>query len=196
MHSDADYSYESKRARLAQIDGYSELIGMHVGEGRIPYFINFMFNNIPGSPKRKMEAMTSEVIRVHDILARHTIRKPRSKAWQHLRPIFVGCPDLPVRKNDKELVRNLQVNGGLHFNVVALVAPHEPEHAVNPFTAHLKSRLKVSLKAHFEQCQRFYLNDYLSRIHVTPINDGTMADYTFKAFKWNRISSDDILVLN
>ena len=57
-----------------------------------------------------------------------------------------------------------------------------------------RSRLSVPLKKHFEQCQRFYLNDILCRIHVTPITDGSMADYTLKAFKHGRVGPDSIQI--
>jgi hypothetical protein len=57
-----------------------------------------------------------------------------------------------------------------------------------------RSRLTVPLKKHFEQCQQFYLNDVLYRLHVTPITKGSMADYTLKAFKHGRVSSDSIQV--
>jgi hypothetical protein len=83
-----------------------------------------MFNHIPGSADTKMHVMRAEVTRVYDILTRHIVRKPESENWCHLRPKFIGSPDLIVWKHDKELVRNLVVNDGLHFNVVALV-PHE-----------------------------------------------------------------------
>lgn len=197
MYQDANYNQvEARRSRVANINGYSELIGMRIAEGRIPYFLNFMFNHIPGGLERKKEVMTEEVTRVHYILTRYTVRKPASKAWRHLRPIFIGCHDLPVRKNDKEMVRNLNVNGGLHFNLIALISPHSSNPASIPVNVERTSRLKVDLRTHFQKSQRFYLNERLSRVHVTPITYGTMADYAFKAFKNNRVSSDDVLVLN
>jgi hypothetical protein len=156
-----------------------------------------MFNHIPGDAALKMDVMTAEVKRVHDILTRHIVKRPKAKNWCHLRPIFIGCPDLPVWKHKKELVRNLVVNDGLHFNVVALV----PEEALPTMPIEVqfilwgrRSRLKVPLKKHFAQNQRFYLNDSLSRIHVTPITEGTMADYTLKVYKKGWVSPDSVQV--
>jgi hypothetical protein len=54
----------------------------------------------------------------------------------------------------------------------------------------------VPLDQHFQEESKFYLNDRLARIHVTPVNYGTMMDYTLKAFKHGRVDEDAILVLN
>ena len=114
-------SYLSRNTRERLVAGYSERIRELIDLGRDPYFINFMFNHIPGSREAKMDVMSAEVTRVHHILTRHIVRKPEAKAWQHLRPIFIGCHDLPVWKHEKVPVRTLIVNDGLHFNAVALV---------------------------------------------------------------------------
>jgi hypothetical protein len=57
-------------------------------------------------------------------------------------------------------------------------------------------RITVPLDQHFQEESKFYLNDRLARIHVTPVNYGTMMDYTLKAFKHGRVDEDAILVLN
>jgi hypothetical protein len=194
-----DDSWLNRNTREDIIAGYSEIIKEHINLGWRANYINFMFNHIPGSAAAKMDVMRAEVTRVHDILTRHIVRKPEAQNWCHLRPKFIGCPDLPVWKHDKELVRNLVVNNGFHFNVIALI-PQESD-VVTPMRWQFalwgrRSRLKVPLKKHFEQNQRFYLNEYLDRIHVTPITSGTMADYTMKAFKHGRIAYDRLEVWN
>jgi hypothetical protein len=192
-----DGSWLNRNVREEIIAGYSEIIKEHVQWGWKPNYINFMFNHIPGNSFTKMEVMTAEVSRVHDILTRHIVKRPKAANWCHLRPIFIGSHDLHVWKHEKELVRNLVVNDGLHYNVVALVP--EESHLALPMKYQFaiwgrRSNLTVPLKNHFEQCQRFYLNDVLYRIHVTPITEGSMADYTLKAFKHGRISPDSIQV--
>jgi len=169
-------------------------------EGRDAYFVNFMFNQLPGSRQTQMEIMTQEVGRVHSILTHHIVRRPKVEKWAHLRPIFIGSHDLPVFKWDRgELHRLDIVNDGVHFNVVALVPP--PSHPVWPNWSQYRmwgpqSRLKVPLDLHFRERGTFYLNDRLARVHVTPVNNGTMADYTLKTFKHGRVDWDSILVLN
>src|SRR3954454_10842862 len=103
------------------IAGYDQLLREKM-QGRDGYFIHFMFNPLPGRTQSKIEQMRQEVSRVHDILTRHIVRKPKSENWAHLRPIFIGCPDYPVAKNHRtERLKNVKINNGLHFNVDALV---------------------------------------------------------------------------
>ena len=164
--------------------------------GRVPHYINFMFHSIPGDRKTKLEVVRRDVTRAHGLLMRSTIRKPDSINWQASRPIFIGCPDLPVIKRQKQHIRNFMVNDGLHFNAISLTPAVRG--IAQPLT-HLfmpRSRLKVSLEEHFRRKQEMYQTEHLYRIHVTPIIDGTMAYYTLKAFKNGHVSPDDILVLN
>jgi hypothetical protein len=182
------------------VQGYSHLIREKMDEGRYAYFVNFMFNQLSGSRQAQMEVMTQEVERVHSILMHHIIRRPKAQNWSHLRPIFVGCHDLPVFKWNRPGLNRLDVvNDGLHFNVIALVPP--PCHPVLPSWFQYRmwgpqSRLKLSLDEHFLERSQFYLNDRLARINVTPVEYGTMADYTLKTFKHGRVDADSILVLN
>jgi hypothetical protein len=179
------------------IAGYDQLLRENI-QGRDAYFVNFMFNPLPGRTEAKMEQMRQEVTRVHDILTRHIVRKPKSESWEHLRPIFIGCPDYPVVKNGRtERLKNVKINDGLHFNV----------HAAVPFPCALPpgmnqdplvqkhSRLPVPLDEHFAQNEHIYLTDKLRRIHCTRITRGTMADYTLKNVKKRRVDPDDILIL-
>src|SRR4051794_28089820 len=86
--------------------------------GKDAYFINFMFNPLPGKTQGKMEQMRQDVSRVHDILTRHIVRNPKSEFWAHLRPVFIGSPDYPVGKHDRtERLKDVTINDGLHFNV-------------------------------------------------------------------------------
>jgi len=87
-----------QETRKLIIDGYAEMIKKHVDDGWKPNYVNFMFNHIPGCAVTKMDAMSAEVNRVHNILTRNIVKRPKAKLWCHLRPIFIGCHDLPVWK--------------------------------------------------------------------------------------------------
>jgi hypothetical protein len=90
-----DDSWLNQNVREQMIGGYMEIIKEQITLGRKPNYINFMFNHIPGDTALKMDVMTAEVKRVHDILTRHIVKRPKARNWYHLRPIFIGCPDLP-----------------------------------------------------------------------------------------------------
>jgi hypothetical protein len=182
------------------VQGYSQFIREKMDEGRYAYFVNFMFNQLPGSWQTQMEIMTREVERVHSILSHHIVRRPNAQQWAHLRPIFIGGHDLPVFKWKRPGLNRFDIaNDGLHFNVVALLPP--ARHTILPdwFQYRLwgpQSRLKVPLDQHFRERSKFYLNDRIARIYATPVVHGTMADYTLKTFKHGRVDTDSILVLN
>lgn len=188
---------ETLAYRESLISAYSCYLRERIEDGLQPYFLNFMFSHIGGGAAVRETEMVAQVDRVHNILTRHMVRMPDSPNWVHLRPIFIGCLDLPVWKHKKVQVRTLTVNGGLHFNAVALTPP--PASANLPMELQFflwgrQSRLKVGLDQHFREKERFYLNDILDRIHVTPITEGTMADYTLKAFKHGRVTADSVRI--
>lgn len=197
MHGHLAYQRRQYREQLVQ--GYSQLIREKMDEGKRAYFLNFMFNQLPGSSQTQMGIMKQEVERVHSILTHHIVRRPNADNWAHLRPIFIGSHDLPVFKWKRGGLGGLDVaNDGLHFNAVALLPPSS--HPVWPdwFQYEIwgpQSRLKVPLDVHFRERGKFYLNDRLARIHTTLITEGTMADYTLKAVKHGRVSVDSVLVL-
>ena len=80
------------------VAAYSHHITELMDEGRRAYYLNFMFNQLPGSRETQARIMEQEVERVHSILMHHIVRRPKAKRFAHLRPIFIGCPDLPVFK--------------------------------------------------------------------------------------------------
>jgi hypothetical protein len=171
--------------RRGIISGYDRMVRDRISDSWQPHFLNFMFMRIPGRRSTRVQLMASEVTRVYETLLTNVVRKPTSPSWKEYCPVFIGCPDLPVSKFEKELVRNLQVNDGLHFNGCLLLPPAE------------KCRLEVPLDKHFRRNQeRYYRDDRpLDRIHVTYIKDGTMIDYALKHFKRGSVAYDDILIL-
>jgi hypothetical protein len=178
-------SYLPYQKRLQFILSYDQMVRERIAGSWQPYFMTFMFNHIPGKQGTKKRIMTDEVSRVYQTLLPNIVRKPTSSSWKQYCPFFVGCPDLPVSKNEKELVRNLQVNEGLHFNGCLLLPPAE------------KCRLQEPLDKHFEKHQEQYYWDghSLARLHATYIHDGSMIDYALKHFKRGNVAYDDILIL-
>jgi hypothetical protein len=178
-------NYIPYRERKQFVLAYDEMIQQRIDDGWRPYFISFMFNKLPGKLVTKKGIMEAEVERVYSKLVNYVVRRPHSPSWKQYNPIFVGCPDLPVAKWEKELVRNVTVNDGWHYNGCLLLPPVE------------KCRLKKPLDHHFRHHQdRYYQDEYpLDRIHAELIKEGTMADYMLKHFKRGNVSADDILIL-
>ena len=194
---DRKQHYFTQKYRQQLTAGFDQLFQDHINANWEPYFLSFMFYHVPGSASRKIEIMKYEVERVYNVLTRQVVRWPDRKAWKTLRPKFIGSPDLPVYKHEKELISDLKINDGLHYHVVALMPPIRKvlgNAGLEKVVYGRQSRLLVSLKQHLSDERRFYHNDVLSRIHSVLIKQGTMADYTFKAFKNGRVEYDAIQV--
>ena len=95
-------------------------------------------------------------------------------------PRFFGCPDLPVPKWDKRKKRLVVANEGLHFNGI-LVLSHFGRGLLDP-------ERDLPREPYVLPGRR------LERIHVTPIEEGSMASYTFKSIG-KASDQDDILIL-
>src|SRR3954465_1442771 len=67
------------------VEAYSHRIGELMDEGRLAYYLNFMFNHLPGSRETKIRIMVQEVERVHWILMHHIVRRPNAVRFAHLR---------------------------------------------------------------------------------------------------------------
>jgi hypothetical protein len=175
------------------IAGYDQMIEEIIENDRAKvYYVNFMFNQLPGSDRTRREIMKTEVARFHDILTNHTVRKRKAQGWRDLVPVLIGAPDYPVIKKEKADAKLYQVNEGLHFNAIVLVPPRK-----RPSPNGKRSRMKESLRKHVDLKRERYLTARLGRIHVTRVGTSTsMTEYMLKAFRRGRISSDDILVLN
>src|SRR5882762_4643804 len=91
--------------RQMNIDGYSTWTRMLVKAGWTPYFVNFMFETLPGRQFQRRELMVDEICRVYSTLVTNDVRRPRSPAWNAWLPRFFGCFDFPVYKNEKVSLR-------------------------------------------------------------------------------------------
>lgn len=183
----------TRDSRKQIIAGYDQLIDEIIQNDKAQvYYVNFMFNKLPGSDRTRREIMKTEVARFHDLLTNHVVRKRKANGWRELVPVLIGAPDYPVIKKEKADAKLYQVNEGLHFNAIVLVPPRK-----RPSPNGKRSRMKESLRKHVKLKADQYLTARLRRIHVTRVEPGTtVTDYTLKAFRRGRISSDDILVLN
>ena len=74
------------------IDAYDEMLKTRLSTSK-GYFVNFMFNQLPGGRDAKLQQMRRQIERFHGLLTRHIVRKPESKNWKHLRPVLIVAPD-------------------------------------------------------------------------------------------------------
>jgi hypothetical protein len=105
-----------------------------------------------------------------------------SNAEQERMPRLMLFPDRPVWKREKTSLREITINGGLHFNGPMLIPPI--------------SRFRDCVISHIHEKQSRYCRYGISRIHVEEIHDVPgLIDYATKTLKWHRADPDDILIL-
>ncbi len=169
--------------RLDIVGGYQKWIQGYIDRGWDPYFISFMFEQLPGSQSSVLRQMRREIERVYSRLVTRFHRNPRSPAGSQQIPVMALFPDFPVYKREKKSIKDVSINNGLHYAGIALAPP--------------VSRFQTTLDAHFEQEQDKYVNDKLARIDVKPIiwNATYVMDYAAKNYKRGRVSDEDIIIL-
>jgi hypothetical protein len=172
--------------RVKLITAFNSMIIDRVQAGWQPYFVTYLFRHISGGAQKRISIMTSEVCRVYSQLLTRIIRDPHAPGYQQLLPYLMASPDLPVPKSAAKVsVRELTINGGLHFHGVLVLPPED------------RCRLGRKLATHLHKKQDLYCpaDRPLLRIDVRSSNTPMLADYTLKQIKRGNVAYDDILIL-
>lgn len=173
-----------KPSRQQLIDAYCQLLNGYIERGWDAYLVSFMFHQLPGGEKARLEQMKRNVTRVKEVLTTRIVRFPKSAAGSLRKPIFLGMPDLPVPKKRKTKILDYTINDGLHYQAILAVPP--------------KNRLKTSLPEHFKIHHRLYLGDEgLRTIQLEPLVETPKkaVRYTLKSLKRHRFDEDEIGLL-
>lgn len=176
-----DHIYGSHENRIRSINEIASWIQTKIDAGYKPYFLTFMFDQLNGNRQAILAQMHRQIEQFNRKLITRVHRSPNSKGANDNLPILIGFADLPaIFKNTRRPLVDIVTNDGLHFHAILLM----PE----------KSRIKGSFIDHYEKNKHIYVGDGpLNRIHILKIErkPGRIVQYTFKAFKWNRISWDE-----
>ena len=168
---------------LRTADAWGDYIEAYVGEGWQPFLLTFMFEPLSGSRAAKMAQMAHFLEQAYALFVTRVVRKPRTAAARGLAPIWLCAPDLPVYKRQKQSLRDVVVNDGLHYHVILLLPPW--------------SRL-WDVVAHFAELRPIYLQRAaLERVDVKPILDRHryVAGYGWKSILKGRFDVGDGFVL-
>ena len=182
IHQTTSVAYNSV-IREHILEGFGVWIKQHVKDGWNAYFLSFMFHQLPGSKQARIQQMHEEVEIFYRKLITHVERDPRLNKNAHKLPRGVFFPDVPAYKRQKQGLRDVTVNDGLHMHGVLVI----PE----------KSRLKISLDEHVLENYHKYQSHKMYRIDVVPMDARIVytTDYAGKALKTPRFDQDDILIL-
>lgn len=170
-------------ANSVWIPGCKEWIEKHAStDWWIPYYVNFMFEPLPGPEKVVLAQMRRGIEKFYGQFSTRFDRTPRAKI--SLIPQFLLFPDKPAWKRERKTgLRDVLINaGGLHYNGPMLIPRY--------------SRFHGCPIEHLEEKQEAYARHGISRIHAEPIHDASgIADYACKTIKWNRADEKDIIIL-
>lgn len=147
------------------------------------YYVNFMFGPLGGSMPAKIRQMKRAIEKFYGRFSTEFVRNPRSPLQQRSMPQFWLLPDRPGGGRQKQSIREVKFNAGIHFN--------------GPMAIPLISRFSGSVEDAIHANEGLFRRHGGSRIHIEPIKFGllTLSDYQAKSIKWHKTSPDDILIL-
>jgi len=127
--------------------------------------------------------MVQETDHFYRVILKNVERKPRSEARREHMPIMLGHPDLPVRKETKNL-REVYINEGLHMNGILLIPR--------------RSRMKLTFDEHLRQNRKIYYgtSGVKRQIHVEPIRSSPekATDYALKFMGRENLGFDHVFI--
>ena len=146
------------------------------------YYINFMFEPLHVPTAELVPKMRKGIHKFYGRFCTEFIRNGRAKSEQERMPQLWLFPDLPVHKNTRNSLRDVTINGGLHFNGPMLIPP--------------VSRFQECPIKHLEKNQARYARHGIERIYLMAGSDiPGLADHAAKTIKNRRADEEDIIVL-
>jgi hypothetical protein len=164
------------------IKGCTQWMYEWVFKGWKLYYINFMFEPLHVPTAELVPKMRKGIIKFYGRFCTGFVHNGRAKSEQERMPQLWLFPDLPVRKNKGTSLRDVTINGGLHYNGPMLIPP--------------VSRFKECPIKHLEENQARYARNGIKRINIVAGGDiPGLADYAAKTIKNHRADEGDILIL-
>ena len=164
------------------IKGCTEWMREWVLKGWKFYYVNFMFEPLHVPTAELVPKMRRGIYKFYGRFCTEFAHNGRAKSEQERMPRFWLFPDLPVRKNKGNSLRDVTINGGLHFNGPMLIPP--------------VSRFQECPIKHLEENQTRYARHGIELIYLMAGGDiPGLSDYAAKTIKNHRADEEDIIVL-
>ena len=152
------------------INGCTQWIYQLVLSGWKLYYVNIMFEPLRGPPSAIIPKMRRGIYKFYGRFCTEFVHDGRAKSEQERMPQLWLFPDLPVHKNKRNSLRDVTINGGLHFHGPMLIPPI--------------SRFKECPIRHLKENQAKYARHGIERIYVVVGGDiPGLADYAGKTIK-------------
>ena len=177
-----DWSGNQTDPAAVWIKGCTEWMCKWVFKGWKLYYLNFMFEPLRGPPSAIIPQMRRGIYKFYGRFCTEFVHDGRANSEQERMPQLWLFPDLPGPKNEKHSLREVTINGGLHYNGPLLIPP--------------VSRFQECPIKHFKENQAKYARHGIERIHIVAGGDiPGLADYAAKNIKNHRADEGDILIL-
>ena len=164
------------------IIGSTQWMQTLVSRGWELYYVNFMFEPLRGPPATLAPKMRRAIHKFYGRFCTEFVHDGRANSQQERMPRLWLFPDLPVFKTQKVSIRDVTINGGLHYNGPLLIPP--------------VSRFNECPIKHLKENQPKYARHGIKRIHIMAGGDiPGLADYAAKTIKNHRADPDAIIVL-
>jgi len=149
-----------------------------------PALLTFMFRGMKFSLKEKNSVMKDDISRFYARIVTRFVRRPNKAAGLSMRPILLAAADFPVYKLQKSSLRDVQLNGGLHYHGIFL----RPK--ISRFDGSLTALIRDNQKA-------FIAGTHIERIHVVPIIDAPdyVTRYALKSLGRGAAPDEEVLIL-
>ena len=178
----SNWSRNKTEPAAVWIKGCTEWMQEWVLKGWKLYYVNFMFEPLHVPTAELVPKMRKGIHKFYGRFCTEFIHNGRAKSEQERMPRFWLFPDLPVRKNKGNSLRDVTINGGLHYNGPMLIPP--------------VSRFKECPIKHLKENQARYALHGIERIYLMAGGDILgLADYAAKTIKNHRADEGDILIL-
>ena len=186
------HRYSDRRTNIYCLEGYEVSVGAKalaewieagIREGYEVFYINFMFDQLPGPRDAVLQQMRK---RIHDgfysKLCRFSAHHPKSPGERHRLAEAMLFPDLPTHKQTGGSLLYGNANGGFHYNGAMRIPP--------------SVRLRGSFQGFVEENALNYRRQGF-RVDVQAVDRSPerLADYATKTVKRGLASLDDIYVL-
>ena len=166
------------------IQGYGDWVVGEYKRGWTPFYVNIMFE-----PLNRYQIPVPIIVQMQERieksfypeLCRRLLHHPERKGRHRYLPHVILFPDLPVPKYSKQSIRDITLNGGLHYNGIISVSPNSRE---------------KDLVRHFQEKQSVYARRGIQRVHADRLYDiYGVIDYSMKSIKRHSVNYDSTIIL-
>jgi hypothetical protein len=165
------------------LQAYGQWVHDHIAYGWHGYLLSFMFSQIQGPDDERMLEMKKHLGWFYGRLDKASVPNASSPKWSPFLPKAILAPDFPVPKYEKQQLRDITINNGLHWHGLVLANPLAP-------------KLPGNLDVHIKENWRKYLVGSIRKIGVEPITRDPeyVTGYGMKGLKRRSFLEDEILI--